>query len=284
MPRRWQEGSFLSRRQNAAGALISAALARLYPLTRTLRLNQETTVKNKIVIYGLAMTLLVNAAPPRVTIAEPDEIKELDRCVQKRFQDPAAISQRRFGMGRMGQRRMSSPQPPPQGRLTASHSSPQTRHRDVRDFKSENPAEQAVIDAFRSKGYEVIVYLAGRKVLEQPPAKTQIRYRYGVQGPALITGKSMPTDPPSTPWLLAESRTALESFEVGDGYTLKRGTWTVAMRPLRVANSGCVSCHTSGAARDKDDSKAKLAIGDPVGVAIYAYRKINGARQTDSPK
>jgi hypothetical protein len=157
-------------------------------------------------------------------------------------------------------------------------------HRDVRDFKSENPAEQAVIDAFQSKGYEVIVYLAGRKILEQPPAETQIRYRYGVQGPALITGNSMPADPPSTRWLLAESRTALESFEIGDGYTLKRGTWTVAMRPLRAANSGCVGCHTSGVARDKDDSKAKLAVGDPVGVAIYAYRQINSAKQAESRK
>jgi hypothetical protein len=250
-----------------------------------LRLNQETSVKNKILIYGLATTLLVNAAPPHVTITEPDEIKELDRCVQKRFQDPAAISQRRFGMGRMGQRRMSSRQPPPAGaRPTAGHPSPRTHHRDVRDFKSENPAEQAVIDAFQSKGYEVIVYLAGRKILEQPPAKTQIRYRYGVQGPALITGESMPADAPSTRWLLAESRTALESFEIGDGYTLKRGTWTVAMRPLRAANSGCVSCHTSGAARDKDDSKAKLAVGDAVGVAIYAYRQINSAKQTESSK
>ncbi len=238
-------------------------------------------MKNKILIYGLATSLFVNAAPLHVTITEPDEIKELDRCVQKRFQDPSAISQRRFGMGRMGQRRMSSAQPPPHG---APHTGAPLRrhephHRDVRDFKSENPAEQAVIDAFRAKGYEVIVYLAGRKVLEQPPAKTQMRNRYGVQGPALITGKSMPADAPSTRWLLAESRTALESFEIGDGYTLKRGTWTVAMRPVRAANSGCVSCHTSGVARDKDDSKAKLAVGDAVGVAIYAYRQIDNSSE-----
>ena len=94
----------------------------------------------------------------------------------------------------------------------------------------------------------------------------------------------MPADPPSTRWLLAESRTALESFEIGDGYTLKRGTWTVAMRPLRAANSGCVVCHTSGAARDKDDSKAKLAVGDAVGVTIYAYRQINSSKQTESSR
>ena len=94
-------------------------------------------MKNKILIYGLATTLLVNAAPPHVTTTEPDEIKELDRCVQKRFQDPVAISQRRFGMGRMGQRRMSSRQAPsPGARPTLSHSAPRTRHRDVRDFKS----------------------------------------------------------------------------------------------------------------------------------------------------
>jgi hypothetical protein len=248
-------------------------------------LNREKSVKNKMLTYGLATTLFVNAAPPHVTITEPDEIKELDRCVQNRFQDPAAISQRRFGMGRMGPRRMPSPQPPPHGPSPiAGHSRQGTHHRDVRDFKSENPAEQAVIDAFQAKGYEVIVYLAGRKILEQPPTKTQIQYRYGVQGPALITGKSMSPDPPSTRWLLAESRTALESFEIGDGYTLKRGTWTVAMRPLRAANSGCVSCHTSGVARDKDGSKSELAVGDALGVAIYAYRQIDSAKRTESSK
>jgi hypothetical protein len=55
-------------------------------------------MKNKIFIYGLATTLFVNGAPPHVTLTEPDEIKELDQCVQKRFLDPAAISQRRFGI------------------------------------------------------------------------------------------------------------------------------------------------------------------------------------------
>ena len=241
-------------------------------------------MKNKILIYGLATTLFVNGAPPHVTLTEPDEIKELDRCVQKRFQDPAAISQRRFGMGRMGKRRRPSPQPPDGSSPIAAQSQQGTHHQDVRDFKSENPAEQAVIDAFQTKGYEVIMYLGGRKILEQPPAKTQIEYRYGIQGPALITGKSMAADPPSTSWLLAESRTALESFEISDGYTLKRGTWTVAMRPLRAANSGCVNCHTSGVARDNDGSRSELAVGDAVGVAIYAYRLIDSAKRTESSK
>jgi hypothetical protein len=241
-------------------------------------------MKNKVFIYSLATTLLVNGAPLHATITEPDEIKELDRCVQKRFQDPAAISQRRFGMGRMGKRRRPSPQPPDGSSPIADQSRLGTHHRDVRDFKSENPAEQAVIDAFQAKGYEVIMYLAGGNILEQPPAKTQIQYRYGVQGPALITGKSMAEDSPSTRWLLAESRTALESFEIGEGYTMKRGTWTVAMRPLRAANSGCVNCHTSEVARDNDGSKSELAVGDAVGVAIYAYRLIDSAKRTESSK
>ena len=171
----------------------------------------------------------------------------------KRFQDRTT-----FGMGRMGRRK----QP----------------HRDVRSFTSENPAEQSVIDGLHAKGYEVLVYLAGRKIMQTPPASTSNRHRYGVQGPALITNTSMPARPPSKDWLLAESRTALESFQIGDGYVLKRGAWTVAMRPLRATNSGCISCHTSGIASGGEGSKDKLAVGDAIGVAIYAYRQVGSAQ------
>ena len=210
-------------------------------------------MKNKIIILSMVAVTLVDAAPLHVTVTEPNEINELDRCVRKRFQDRA-----NFGMGRMGPRK----QP----------------HRDVRSFSSENPAEQAVIDGLRAKGYEVMVYLAGRKIMQTPPVSPSSRRRYGVQGPALITNKSMPSQPPSKTWLLAESRTALESFQTGDGYILKRGAWTVAMRPLRATTSGCVTCHTSGIAAGSEGAKDKLAVGDPIGVAIYAYRQIGSAR------
>ena len=217
-------------------------------------------MKNRIVTLSIMSLMLVNASPIHTTVPEPDEMKELDRCVQKRFQD-----RRSFGMNRMGPRRTpNTPSSPPY-------------HRDVRSFSSENPAEQSVIDALHEKGYEVIVYLAGRKILQHAPEKTTIRRRYDVQGPALITNKSMPADPPSNRWLLAESRTALESFEIGDGYTLKHGPWMIAMRPLRATNSGCISCHTTGIASRPGGSKEQLAIGDAIGVAIYAYRKTGEA-------
>jgi hypothetical protein len=226
-------------------------------------------MKNKIITLSLTGLMLVNASPLRTTVTDPDEMKELDRCVQKRFQD-----RRSFGMSRMGPRR--SPSPSVYGRPSSAGSS---YHRDVRSFSSENPAEQSVIDALHAKSYEVLVYLAGRKILQHAPEKTTIRHRYGVQGPALITNKAMPADPPSTRWLLSESRTALESFEIGDGYTLKRGPWMVTMRPLRATNSGCVSCHTTGIASGPERSKTELAIGDAIGVAIYAYRKTADATE-----
>ena len=51
----------------------------------------------------------------------------------------------------------------------------------------------------------------------------------------------------------------------------------IAMRPLRATNSGCISCHTTGIARRPGGSKEQLAIGDAIGVAIYAYRKTGEA-------
>jgi hypothetical protein len=50
------------------------------------------------------------------------------------------------------------------------------------------------------------------------------------------------------------------------------------MRPLRATNSGCVSCHTIGIASLPKSSEDKLAVGDAIGVAIYAYRQAASAK------
>jgi hypothetical protein len=90
----------------------------------------------------------------------------------------------------------------------------------------------------------------------------------GVQGPALVTGIRDLRQLPGSDALLPESRAALASFQTGEGYDVRMGDWTVAMRPLRASNEGCVACHTARTAQ------TGLHIGDALGVVMYVFRPV----------
>ena len=181
-------------------------------------------------LAGLA-AVLIAATPGRMDSPrnqEPEEISRLHESIRLRFQDRKA-----FGMLRI---------------------LPNQFH-GVRTFQPENATEQAVVGRLQQKGYEVALYLVGRKALESPALDPR---RHMVQGPAFITpGKEYP----QADTLLADGRAALISLlEKGDGYSLQTSGWTVAMRPLRATNQTCVECHGG------------LKTGDALGVAMYAYR------------
>src|SRR5262249_62098031 len=99
---------------------------------------------------------------------------------------------------------------------------------------------------------------------QAPTGLTFDRHRFGVQGPAFITRLANPAELPGPDALLADSRRALASFQDGAGYDIRKGEWTVAMRPLRASNAECVQCHNAGG--------SSLKIGDALGVELYVYR------------
>jgi hypothetical protein len=169
----------------------------------------------------LAVALLT---VPRPT-PDPPEIARLDDCIQLRF-----LNRTSFGMNRI------LPQ----------------RHHGVQSFRPENPTEQAIIDQLCANRYQVALFLVGRGVLDPFPQLS----RNTLQGPAYITEVSGDLPPRDT--LLAEGRAALQKTEP---YNLRRGEWTVSLRPLRASNAGCIQCHTSA------------KIGDTLGVAVYAYKQ-----------
>lgn len=185
-------------------------------------------------------TLFLAALAARLTIPqlhEPDELRQLNDCIQKRFQDRKA-----FGMLRI---------------------IPDQFH-GVRQFRPENPAEQAVIAKLEEQGYEVALFLSGRNVLSIPSLASSFpSYRFGVQGPAYLTHIRNTADLPAPDLLFDESRAAFDSFKTGEGYDVRKGEWNVAVRPLR-AGETCVQCHNSRGANVK--------INDALGVAMYVYR------------
>jgi hypothetical protein len=171
---------------------------------------------------------------PPTRNTELEELSRLNQCIQARF-----LSRTSFGMSRIA--------------LPQYHG--------LRTFQPENPNELAVVEQIRKKGYELAVFLAGRSVLSSP-------LPMGVQGPALVTNLRDPKQLPLPSALLPESRAALASFQTGDGYDVRMGDWTVAMRPLRAANEGCIACHTARTAQ------TDLHIGDALGVVMYVFRPI----------
>ena len=182
--------------------------------------------------------ILPAAAPPTLKNAGPIEISKLNDCIQTRF----VIRSPFFGLSRIG---------PPQ-------------FHGVGMFQPENSVEVDVVRQLRRKGFEVAVYLVGRQAMDERATATPAFFarRSGLQGPANITLRP-DTRLPAADVLFTEGRTALASNLDDQGYSVKSGDWTLALRPLRASNQTCIQCHTTV------DSAPKL--GDALGVVMYVY-------------
>jgi hypothetical protein len=186
-----------------------------------------------LILVSLAAHLTLPVPAP-----EPDELNGLNECIQHRF-----VGRTGFGMQRIVTNQF--------------HGVPQ--------FIPENSAEQAVVNQLGQDGYQVALYLAGRNVLSTRSPNSLLQpYRYAVQGPAYITRLNAEELPrPET--LLEAGRAALEGFNNSTSYSdIKKGSWTVALRPLRATNETCVQCHNAAGAQVK--------MNDTLGVAMYVYK------------
>ena len=185
-------------------------------------------------IIAVTIAVVVGAA---ARYQDPDVISSLHECIQLRFLDRTAFGMRRilpFG------------------------------YHGIRIFQPENQTEQTVVSKLTDSGHQVVLYLAGRSVMDSVGTGVNPR-RYRVQGPAFITPGPIAQYPGSDD-LLDDSRRALTSFQTGGAnFSIRKGEWTIAMRALRATNETCVQCHSS-------NGGARLNIGDPLGVALYVYR------------
>jgi hypothetical protein len=179
-----------------------------------------------------AITLSADTSRPELRA-----LAELNDCIQQRFMTVDKL----FGYTRIA--------------------TPMSPHR----FLPETMKETEAVKTLEEARMDVVVYLAGRRVLRARTADTEWS---GPKGPLQIAnGSGQPLSAPAALDLWDESRDALLAFTTGRSYEFASRVdgWAMIARPVRASGDECLKCHTS------------LRSGDPIGVVVYAYRGVSAA-------
>ena len=114
---------------------------------------------------------------------------------------------------------------------------------------------------------EWIASIAGRRVLEREPhlltKEPTLLDRRVIFGPIAVTNPESSAGLPDAVDLIDESRAAFSTLEKRERHDFDFGTWKFSARAVRAIGQECVTCH-----HDR-------AVGDPLGVVLYAYRSRN---------
>ena len=229
-------------------------------------------------IVGSGVAIAVHGAGSEPPQPFPTtELQSLDRDVQARF---AIIVRSNFGMSRIVRR-------------TDTHAL----------YHPDTPDEVKHVTALKSQGQDVLFYVLGRN------GTLEDAYTSLLKGPGMMTGPAnkMPVDKAqsitlSTEGLRAEGKWAVkadpqavdrhdlprllelqaigqEALKGKDGVvspgvqrTLADGGWTVVAVPIPASTQRCVVCHARW-----EDKANEVALGKPLGAAIYAYRTLSDA-------
>ena len=188
------------------------------------------TAKTVIAALPLVCAIAVSADTSR---PELRAIAELNDRIQERFLDVDKL----FGF-----RRIVKPDDTP--------------HR----FKPENVREMDAVRLLEEARLDVVLYLAGRRVLKP---RSEGMERWAPKGPVRIaSGNRGASEPPAASALWNDARDALIAFGSSTSYEFREpiGDWKMIARPIRASAEVCLQCH------------APLRLGDPIGVVIYGYR------------
>jgi hypothetical protein len=209
---------------------------------------------NRAVVFGVLMEaaeaimrlatavaisiVVIAAATSTRSQAADDPIASLNRAIQERF----ATVDKFFGARR----------------ITTIDDTP---HR----FRPETVSEESAVHDLREARLTVVLYLAGRRVLEREPnlvsdEPTQIDRRV-IFGPVAVTPSvAAVRELPHAVDLLDEARNAFRELQHNDRYEFGMQNWKFSGRAIRVTSESCLTCH-----------KGRQP-GDTLGVALYAYR------------
>jgi hypothetical protein len=190
--------------------------------------------------------------PPRVGTP----LGMFDRCVQERFRNV-----KDQGMARMP-----------------------VLHRGVKQFSPETSGEIEAVDWLRDEGMVMGFFLGGRRLLDSE-GMTEAQWEGSgidrhrtINGPIFVTDSLAPADFPR-PWQLAEhGRKALaaSTTTTTDSYSGTLGRWSIEARAIRADRVDCLLCHRSVRPADAnpvEKDRARLKIGDALGVMIYVYTR-----------
>jgi hypothetical protein len=183
-------------------------------------------------------------------------VEALDYCIQERFHTLDG-----FGMSRIP--------------VVPEH---------LDEFDPKTPDEKAAVTELQQKGWTVGLYLGGRGLLAPPMSKAeweevgQYSDRKAISEPIRISGQVPPTDLPK-PWELWEiGQKALAASTTSDRFTASFGRWRVDARPIRATQKVCLKCHDAEGAAvyppRPTGPRAKLQIGDALGVVLYVYARV----------
>ena len=190
-------------------------------------------------------------------------IEKFDREVHARF-----LTMPFFGISRMAP---TTPQP-----LRSNH---------VGSFMPSNPAEAEIVKSFTDGGWDVGLYLYGRRAepkLEKGKPKEEFDIRYRVNQPVKVTLSLKDGELPEAKGIIDEVKTAFLTFqnETADAPTnieFVKGDWSYIARPVRAMNESCIKCHNDYVILDKlpngQFKMRKRQVGDVNGVLLYAFRR-----------
>ena len=193
----------------------------------------------------------------------PDSlIDDFDKVIQERF-----LTKPFFGIARIA---------PVRPVMTNPH---------FRDFYAFGEAEVATVQAFESSGWDVGIYLFGRKVIPrtgtQDPNKFDIKYR--LFDPIRVTNKEKDPDFRDSKSIADPIKQAFVEFQKTGSPNENEvrfdvGRWSYVARPVRAANQSCVECHKDNpVVLDRlGDGKFTIRprrVGDANGVLVYAFAR-----------
>ena len=161
-------------------------------------------------------------------------------------------------------------------------------HEQLNRFSPETPEDKRLTSSLTESGWEAAFYVAGRKALRWVVAVEDLKTRVGKEAPKPDEARSLEwysnhsvskpirlnkpapgTGPlPAQDALLPRVREAFKEFaDKKVSFEFQEAGWHVVARPIPASKQECLNCH-------KQDEKGKaLKVGDPLGVAFYAFAR-----------
>jgi hypothetical protein len=188
-----------------------------------------------------------SAPGSRSDFTEASPIEALDRCIQRRLHEHQG-----FGMARLADSLIQ-----------------------LNKFEPESTAEAESLEGLRAFGWTVGLRLGSRSLLAS--ASDGQDDDHDMSQPIVITTGTMPGEPPGPGELRELARKALGEADTADSTRGSVGRWSVEARVVRADRQACLKCHTREGATafpaGEEPARARLKIGDAVGVAIYSYAR-----------